>query len=61
MLSRSNSGSSVESLSTPMKGFQQDMSTGEYIVCMLPEDFNRLYKQNQTTQGQPVSQTLRRI
>ena len=40
-LSRENSGSSEEMMSTPAKTVQKDNNTGEYIVRMSPEEFNR--------------------
>ena len=46
-LSRTNSGSSVESFSTPLKFMDTDRSTGDYIVRMSPEDFNR-FSSNRT-------------
>ena len=49
MLSRSNSGSSVESLSTPLKVLQKDDSTGEVIVKMSPQDFDMLSNQGRLT------------
>ena len=45
VLSRANSGSSVDSLTTPLKLVQKDVSTGEYIVKMSPEDYDRLSNQ----------------
>ena len=41
-LSQSNSGASVESVNTPLKVIQKDTSTGDYIVWMSPDDFDRL-------------------
>ena len=45
MLSRTSSGASVESLSTPLKVLEKDSCTGEYIVRMSPEDFDRIASQ----------------
>ena len=45
VLSRTNSGSSGESLSTTLKLVQKDQSTGEYIVKMSPQDFEKLSNQ----------------
>ena len=44
-LSRSSSGSSCD-LQTPIKVLQKDVSTGELIVRMSPEDFDRISTQN---------------
>ena len=45
VLSRSNSGTSVECLKTPLKLVEKDSVTGEYIVKMSPQDFDRLLTQ----------------
>ena len=45
LLTRTNSGSSVESFTTPLKLVKKDTSTGEYIVKMSPQDFDRLSNQ----------------
>ena len=42
LLTRTNSGSSVDSFTTPLKLVEKDSSTGEYIVKMSPQDFDRL-------------------
>ena len=45
-LSRTSSGSSMDSVNTPLKVLEKDASTGEYIVCMSPQDFDRISNQN---------------
>lgn len=42
LLTRTNSGSSVDFFTTPLKLVEKDSSTGEYIVKMSPQDFDRL-------------------
>ena len=49
-LSRSNSGASVELVNTPLKVIEKDTSTGDYIVRMSPDDFNRLANQGSVVQ-----------
>ena len=48
-LSRSSSGaSSVESFTSPLKVVEKDISTGEYLVRMSPQDYDRISTQAQT-------------
>ena len=49
-LSRSNSGASVESVNTPLKVIEKDTLTGDYIVRMSPDDFDRLANQGRVVQ-----------
>ena len=49
-LARTNSGSSVESFTTPLKLLELDKSTGECIVRMSPQDYDRLTNQASVTQ-----------
>ena len=44
-LSRTRSGASVESFSTPLKVLEKDSNTGEYIVRMSPQDFGCISSQ----------------
>ena len=46
-LTRGSSGSSVDSILTPLKLMEKDDNTGEYIVHMSPEDFDHLSSQRQ--------------
>ena len=41
-----SSGASVESFTSPLKLLEKDVNTGEYIVRMSPQDFDRLSNQN---------------
>ena len=45
-LSHTSSGASVDSLRTPLKVLEKDTCTGEYIVHMSPQDFDRIANQN---------------
>ena len=51
VLSRSNSGASTDSITTPLKLIQKDSDTGDYIVRMSPDDFDRLANQGRLKQS----------
>ena len=51
-LARTNSGSSTDSGSTPLKLLQRDTSTGEYIVSMTQAEFDRLASQQRASTPQ---------
>ena len=53
-MARTNSGSSGDSFTTPLKLLELDKSTGECIVKMSSQDFDRL-----TNQGCVVSTSQR--
>ena len=48
MLSRSDSGSSIESL----KVLQKDITTGDYLVRMTPTEFDKFSSQSRSSVNQ---------